>query len=194
MEIKEVKFLKSIVEFEREYNPLSAENNRKRIFFLWRSNVGKSSLINSLLWKKDLAYAWAKAWKTRSINIFLINNKYECMDFPWYWYAVWWVENRNKLRDMILNYLQDNEHKDLKIILIIDAYVWPTKLDEEIYDYITAKGFSMIIVLNKVDKTKQSELEKTLIKCEELFPETEKLLYSCRTGKYRNETLRLIFN
>lgn len=223
MEIKEVKFIKSIIEFEKELNPMGNKKDKPKIFFLWRSNVGKSSLINSLLGKKELAYSWAKAWKTRTINIFEVyiskidwwanlkenwfnskksdtktysnaSKKYECMDFPGYWYAVWDKENKLKLRDMILDYLEQNLHTNLKAVLIIDAFVGPTPLDDEIYWYLSEKWVNILLILNKADKTNQKELQETIKKVEFLFPETKYILYSCKTGKYRNDALIELFD
>ncbi len=193
MKISEVKFLKSMTSYEKEANPLHRDRSKEKILFLWRSNVWKSSTINSLLWVKELAYSWAKAWKTRTINVFEVNKKFECMDFPGYWFAVWWLENKLKLRDMVLDYLQSCEGDLLKIVLIMDADVWPTKLDDEIFRYVYDRGFPIYILLNKADKPKKMQLESNINKVEIMFPEIPYMLYSCKTHEYRPQALELLF-
>lgn len=192
MKISEIKFIKSVINFQKDYNPLK-EEKRTKIFFLWRSNVGKSSLINSLLWVKELAFSWAKAWKTKTINIFEVNKNFECLDFPGYGFAVWGKENKVILRDMILDYLENNLDRNIKAILIIDAFVWPTKEDIEIFEYLQEKWINTIVIANKIDKANQKDLNKTIKKIEEEFNIGEFLLYSCKTWKYRDSTLNYIF-
>lgn len=194
MEIKEVRFVKTVVKFESKISPLDNEKEKAKIFFLGRSNVGKSSIINSLLWEKELAYSGAKAWKTRTINIFRVNKTHECVDFPGYWFAVGGKENQIKLRDMILDYLEHNIYSNLKVVIIMDAFVGPTALDEEVYDYINERWVNILIVLNKVDKTNQKELEATKTKIKINFPAAKFILYSCKTDKYRKDALNEIFN
>lgn len=193
MEIKDVKFIKSIVEYEKEYSPLTKE--KKKIYFLGRSNVGKSSMINSALWWKEFAYSGARAGKTRTINIFEVNKKYECLDFPGYWFAVWSKWNKVNLRDMILDYLEKTEDKNAKAVLIIDAFVGPTDLDREIYDYLYEKWADILVIMNKVDKTNQKELEANKVKAISSFMNAHIILYSCRNDKkYRDNALKEIFN
>ena len=194
MEIKEVKFIKTVVKFESEISPLKDIKAKAKIFFLGRSNVGKSSMINSLLSKKELAYSGAKAWKTRTINIFWVNKTHECVDFPGYWFAVGGKENQIKLRDMILDYLEHNLYSNLKVVIIMDAFVGPTSQDIEVYDYINEKWVKILIVLNKVDKTNQKELEATKTKIKTNFPEAKFILYSSKTDKYRKDAIEEIFN
>lgn len=193
MKIQEVKFLKSITENEEDIFPLIDKNKKYQILFLGRSNVGKSSVISSLLWKKDLAHSSAKAWKTKTINIFEVNKDFQCLDFPWYWFARWNKENKDKLRDIILNYLQSNVSKNLKAVIILDAFVWPTVLDKEVFDYIDEKWTQILLILNKVDKVKRQELEKTILKVKEYFGNTKYIFYSCKTNNYREDSLKLVF-
>lgn len=195
MEIGEIKFIKSIIEDEidTERSPVSQVNNKFRLLFIWRSNVGKSSMINSLLWKKDLAFSSSKAWKTRTINIFSVNTKYECLDFPWYWFARQGKSEQTKFRDMILNFLQNSIWKNVKIVMIIDALVWPTSQDQEVFDYLNIKWANILIILNKVDKTTQKILQETKNIVERDFPQTSYIYYSCRNKKYKDFALNEIF-
>ena len=76
----------------------------------------------------------------------------------------------------------------------MDAFVGPTELDEEIYDYLTEKDIELLIVLNKVDKTNQKELNISLNKVKMNFPESDSIIYSSKTHKYRQEALSRIFD
>ncbi|MCK9272744.1 ribosome biogenesis GTP-binding protein YihA/YsxC [Candidatus Gracilibacteria bacterium] len=194
MEIKDVKFIKTVTKFESKISPLENDDKKAKIFFLGRSNVGKSSMINSLLGKKELAYSGAKAGKTRTINIFGVNKTHECVDFPGYGFAVGGKENQIKLRDMILDYLEGNIYSNLKVVIIIDAFVGPTSQDIEVFDYINEKGVKILIVLNKVDKTSQKELENTKSKIKVNFPQSKYILYSSKNDKYKKSAIEEIFN
>ncbi|MDD2487096.1 MAG: ribosome biogenesis GTP-binding protein YihA/YsxC [Candidatus Gracilibacteria bacterium] len=193
MEIKEIKFLQSVSDIQTEYSPLKNINNKFKMLFVGRSNVGKSSLINSLLGKKDLAFSSSKAGKTKKINIFSVNSTFECLDFPGYGYARGSKEDRLILRDMILDYLAKNINEKIKIVMVVDALVGPTPLDQEIFDYLNGKGANILIILNKVDKTTQKILEITKNKIEIGFPQTSYIYYSCKTNKYKDFALNEIF-
>jgi GTP-binding protein len=195
MRIEEVKFIKSVVELEKDFSPLkAAENNKKQVLLLWRSNVGKSSMINSLFANNHLAHASSKAWKTRTINIFEVNRHFECLDFPGYWYARWWKEDRETLRDMILDYLGKSVKTDIKVVMILDSQVGPTPQDMEVYDYIKEHWVNTLIILNKVDKVSQKELDDVKSKVKAMLFKSPFIVYSCKTNRYRDEALKEIFN
>jgi len=84
MKITSVEFKKSLVELTQEFHPTKDLIGKPQVFFLGRSNVGKSSMINALFNKKELARTSAQAGKTRTINVFEVNGKFECLDFPGY--------------------------------------------------------------------------------------------------------------
>jgi len=151
-------------------------------------------MINSVLWEKNLAFSWDKPGKTRLINIFEVNKKFKCLDFPGYWFAVGSKWNKINLRDMILDYLESNKHKFSKAVMVVDAFVWPTALDVEIYDYLSEKWEDILIILNKIDKANQKELSETRKKVEELFPDARYFLYSCKTRINREKLVDEIFS
>ena len=194
MKISSVKFLKSVVELAPEVSPVKNITILPQVFFLGRSNVGKSSLINSLFGKKDMARVSAQAGKTRTINIFEVNERYECLDFPGYGYARWGHDNMEQLRDMIIDYLEKNITKKVRIIQVIDAYVWPTPLDREVYDYLWSKNVDILLVLNKIDKTNQKQQEETRRAVEKDFATTPYVFYSCTSAaRYRDAALDAMF-
>jgi GTP-binding protein len=181
------------VEFEEEMSPMKREIKTTQIFFLWRSNVGKSSMINSLLGNKNLAFSSAKAGKTRTINFFKVNKQFVCLDFPGYGYARGWKENREALRDMILEYIEKTMNDKTKIVMILDSFVWPTDQDLEVFSWLRDKIKDITVVLNKVDKITQKELEASKKKLSEILGDVPFVIYSCKTNKYRDEALKSIF-
>jgi GTP-binding protein len=132
MKITSVVFKKSVVELVTEFSPIRDLTPKPQVFFLGRSNVGKSSMINSLFGKSELARVSAQAGKTRTINFFEVNERYECLDFPGYGYARGGKQNTERLRNMIVDYLEKNLAHHVRTVVIVDAYVGPTAIDEEI--------------------------------------------------------------
>lgn len=193
MRITDIHFLRSVVELAPELSPVKNIKFVPQIFFLGRSNVGKSSLINSLFGRKEMARSSAQAGKTRTINIFSVNERYECFDFPGYGYARGGKQNTERLRDMIVDYLEKNLAHHVRAVVIIDAYVGPTALDEEVLAYLQERKADILIVANKADKTNQSELSATRAKLEALIPAVSYVFYSCHEKKFQEGVLERIF-
>jgi GTP-binding protein len=193
MKITSVRFTKSVVELVQEISPIKEIKTNPQVFFLGRSNVGKSSLINSLFGKNGIARVSAQAGKTQTINFFEVNEKYECLDFPGYGYARGGQNNMERLRDIIMDYLDKNINHRVRIIQVIDAYVGPTDLDREVYGYLWSRGVDILLILNKADKTNQRELEETKRKVETDFATTPYILYSCTNSKFQDGALDAIF-
>lgn len=140
-----------------------------------------------------MARVSAQAGKTRTINFFEVNEKYECLDFPGYGYARGWQDNMERLRDVIVDYLDKNINHSVRIVQVIDAYVGPTDLDREVYGYLWGKWADILLVLNKADKANQKELEETKKKISVDFSGTPYILYSCTDRKYQDAALDTIF-
>ena len=137
------------------------EIEETEIAFAGRSNVGKSSLINSLLNRKNLARTSSSPGKTVTINFYLINNEFYLVDLPGYGYAKASETERAKWGKMIEKYLKTRENLKL-IVLLIDIRHAPTKDDIMMYDFIVASGFQPVIVATKLDKIKRSQRDKQL--------------------------------
>jgi GTP-binding protein len=137
------------------------EYDKPEIAFAGRSNVGKSSLINSLLNRKNLARTSSSPGKTVTINFYDINNEFYLVDLPGYGYAKASEAERIKWGKMIEKYLKKRDTL-AAIILLVDIRHAPTKDDVMMYNFIRKNGFTPIIVATKLDKIKRSMRDKQL--------------------------------
>ncbi len=161
MKITSAKFIKGIVGPNQFLEP-----NIPQIAFVGRSNVGKSSLINSLTHQKDLAITSSFPGRTQQVNVFLINESVYFMDLPGYGFAKASLVERARIQQLIYWYLLESEHDQRLIVLIIDANIGPTENDLEMLHYLRAKGKNIVIVANKIDKMKKSHQRNELQKIE----------------------------
>lgn len=157
MKIKSAKFIKSIVGEDE-----ILEDGKPQVAFIGRSNVGKSAVINSLVNSKTLARSSSTAGRTKEINLFLINNLFYLVDLPGYGYAKASLEDRENLRRLIYWYLLYSEVPHKKVVLIIDAKVGPTEYDLEMLRRLEDREKDIVVIANKIDKLKNSELKKQL--------------------------------
>ena len=150
--------------------------NFPEFVFLGRSNVGKSSTINAILNRKNLAQTSSKPGKTICLNFYLVDNKYYFVDVPGYGYAKRSESMQFKFGKYIEEYLINNPN--LKIaFLLIDTYVGPTEDDILMYDYLKYLGLQIKIIATKADKVgttklysyKNAIIEKLNINEEDLF-------------------------
>ena len=130
-----------------------------QIAFAGRSNVGKSSMINCLLGKKNLARISSSPGKTRSINFLLINSRFYFVDLPGYGYAKISKTEKQRWKLLTESYLVDN-HNLKALIHIIDSRIGLTTLDKEMIAFTAQIQLNAIIVATKVDKLNQSERVK----------------------------------
>ncbi|MFN0279797.1 MAG: ribosome biogenesis GTP-binding protein YihA/YsxC [Pyrinomonadaceae bacterium] len=158
------------------------------IAFLGRSNVGKSSLINSLLLRKSLARTSNTPGRTQSINFFLINEQFYFADLPGYGYARVSKEMRLDWRKMAEEYLADRD--ELKLcIQLIDARHGATPLDVQLNEWLEHHGKPHLIVATKSDKLSNNELRKSMASVEKQLTGTKVLAYSAQSGRGREELL-----
>lgn len=147
--------LEKVAVLEKQY-PLS---NLPEFAFAGRSNVGKSSFINAMLNRKNLARTSSTPGKTRTINFYKVNDSLRLVDLPGYGYAKVAKTEKEKWAGIINRYLENRENL-LETILLVDIRHEPTDLDKQMYDYIIDSGFSGIVIATKKDKIKKSQLEK----------------------------------
>ncbi|MDE6025596.1 MAG: ribosome biogenesis GTP-binding protein YihA/YsxC [Lachnospiraceae bacterium] len=137
------------------------DNMMPEIAFAGKSNVGKSSLINGLLNRKALARTSQSPGKTQTINFYNINKSLYFVDLPGYGYAKVSQEIRNKWGKMIERYLHTSNQLRV-IFLLIDIRHAPGENDKTMYDWISANGYTPIIICTKLDKIKRNQQAKNI--------------------------------
>ena len=135
------------------------ENDKPEIAFAGKSNVGKSSLINALMYRKSYARTSSTPGKTQTINFYNINEMLYLVDLPGYGYAKAPVKEKEQWGKLINRYL--NTSKQLKaVFLLIDIRHKPGNHDKMMVEWIIASGFCPIIIATKLDKLKRSQVAK----------------------------------
>ena len=161
------------------------------ISFLGRSNVGKSSLLNSLLSRKGLARTSNTPGRTQSINFFLINESFYFTDLPGYGYARVSKMMRKDWGIMAEEYLAKRRELVLSIQLV-DSRHLPTELDQQLNEWLIYHQKKHIVVATKADKLSQNKLKKSLDEIKKILPESKIITYSSVTGKGKDEVWREI--
>ncbi len=136
-------------------------NTMPKFAFAGRSNVGKSSVINRLLNRKQLAKVGSTPGKTIHVNYFQIDGKLYFVDLPGYGFAKVSQAERDRWAKLMENFFADPLAYDFGV-LIVDARHKPTADDVRMADYFKASGKEFVVVANKLDKLKKSELEPSL--------------------------------
>lgn len=170
------------------------ENTLPEIAFAGKSNVGKSSLINTLMNRKSYARISATPGKTQTINFYNINQELYLVDLPGYGYAKVSEQEKKKWGRMVENYLHGS--KQLRaVFLLIDIRHDPSANDKMMYDWIVSKGYRPIIIATKLDKIKRSQKEKHLKAIRQgigVLPETEIVPFSALSKQGRDEIWELM--
>lgn len=165
------------------------------IILCGRSNVGKSSFINSLFNRKDLAKVSSTPGKTRSINYYLIDDAFYIVDLPGYGFARTSKKEREFWGHIISDYMKRADQ--IKLALhFIDSRHHPTDLDIQFNEFLNTTTIPYFFILSKTDKLKQSEYHKAGKLLKEYFPEISFgdniLFYSSVKKNGRKEVLKLI--
>lgn len=137
-------------------------DNMPQFAFAGRSNVGKSSVINRLVNRKNLAYVGASPGKTTQINYFLIDQKAYLVDLPGYGYAKVSKAEKERWGRLMESYFQEGYQFLTAGVLIVDIRHKPTADDVTMHNWFRETGCPEIIVANKLDKLKKSQVEPAL--------------------------------
>ena len=165
MKLSDVKFYKSVALGTDEV----MFDDKSEVIFVWRSNVGKSSIMNALFEKKDLVKTSSRPWKTTTANIFTIANKYYMTDLPGYGFAKLGKNMKEALDGLISWYLEERTTHIKKVVILIDSKLWAQQTDLDMYKYILDLELPVTIVLSKIDKIWKNELNKSLAHAREMF-------------------------
>ncbi|MCS6804026.1 MAG: ribosome biogenesis GTP-binding protein YihA/YsxC [Acidobacteriota bacterium] len=156
------------------------KDRRPEITLLGRSNVGKSSVLNSLLNRRSLARIGSTPGRTRSINFYLVNQMFYMVDLPGYGYANVSEAQRRWWRALIEAYL--NERSQIALaVLVIDARHEPTLLDMQMRDWLISASLPYVVALTKADKLSRQEIARSTSRACQVFPNVTVVPYSART-------------
>ena len=180
MKIVDAQFVKSA--FERRH---WTTDGLPEIAFLGRSNVGKSSLLNSLLQRKSLARTSNTPGRTQSINYFRVNDSFYFVDLPGYGFAKVSKAMRTDWGKMAEDYLSAREELVLAIQLV-DSRHEPSALDRQLHEWLVYRERPHLIVATKSDKLSKTQLAKQVKMIESTFPGTTVLPFSSETGSGRD--------
>ncbi|GAA0123036.1 MAG: ribosome biogenesis GTP-binding protein YihA/YsxC [Clostridium argentinense] len=155
MEIKQSEFTISAVKPDQY-----PTDNKIEFAFVGRSNVGKSSLINTLTNRRKLVKVSGTPGKTRLINFFMINNGFYFVDLPGYGYAKVSKSEKASWGQMMEKYLVKRPQLK-KVVLLVDSRHKPTNDDISMYEWIKHYGYGVVVVATKKDKLTKNELFKS---------------------------------
>ena len=182
MKILKAEFTKSVIG-----DDYGLKDNLPHIAFFGRSNVGKSSVINSLVGRKNLVKTSKTPGKTRVANFFRINDSFYLVDFPGYGYAKRSIAERNKMIKRTLWYVEFSNARPKAVFLIIDVNVGLTALDRDMIKILEANKHQVVIVANKIDKLSKGAAGEQLSSIQEEARDIPVLGYSAKTNEGKDE-------
>lgn len=187
MKIKKAAFIKSAALKDQYIN-----DDKPQIVLLGRSNVGKSSFINSLVNMKKLARASSEPGKTQTANYYLINDMFYIVDMPGYGYAKTSKKIKAKFGGIIESYLLN--YHPVAVMLLTDIRHEPTENDILMYEWLKYNGYEPYIILTKADKISKNETTINSKKAKQVFSDLqyEPVIYSSHNNMGREQTLNKI--
>ena len=188
MKVTSTEFIKSA--FKEDDWP---RDERPEIAFMGRSNVGKSSLLTSLLRVQGLARISSTPGRPQSLNFCLINGAFRFVDLPGFGYARVPKNIKATWGEMVESYLAKRSQLVLSI-QIVDSRHEPTKLDLQLHEWLKYTAKPRLIVATKSDKLSNNELRESMERAKRVFGEESVIAYSARTGRGRDDVWRAIEN
>ena len=163
-----------------------------QIAFVGRSNVGKSSLINSLVHQKKLARSSKAPGKTKYLDFFLIDNKFYFVDFPGYGFAHRSADQREHFRKLMMWYFEYSDVKRRMVVHIVDSVVGIMEFDTQMIEYLSKLGIDFVIVANKIDKLNHEQRIKNIEAIQKSCIDHQVIPYSAVTNEGRAALLIVI--
>jgi GTP-binding protein len=158
-------------------------DGKAEVAFVGRSNVGKSSLLNRLLGRKALARISSTPGRTRSVNYFLVNDRYYFVDLPGYGYAKTARKERESWGDLVDRYFRRALPRGGHVVQLIDAKVGATALDVEAWEYLRDLGASPVVVATKVDRLPSGRRAAAVAAAREALAGSDPIPVSARSGE-----------
>lgn len=180
MKIQSAEFIKGVIQDRYQ----GIDTTLPQVVFYGRSNAGKSSTINAVAGRKALARTSHTPGRTREINFFLMDHAWYLVDMPGYGYARLSHKERATLQYLIKWFITET-HADARLsVLIIDSKIGLTESDREILDLLMSQNERVIILMNKIDRLKQSELAHSIKRvAQDVPPLVTVIPFSAKTKK-----------
>lgn len=159
-----------------------------------RSNVGKSSFINTLVGRKNIAYTSGKPGKTQTLNFYCVNNNFYLVDVPGYGYAAVNKKTQEKFGKMIEEYLEKRDEL-IRVFMLVDFRHKPTEDDKLMYNFLKYYNIPVTVIATKVDKVGSSKIEKNkkiILDTLDLVVGDDLVLFSSITKLGRDSILKKI--
>lgn len=191
MKITEVELKISAV--RRSQYP-EAEKPLPEFMLVGRSNVGKSSFINTIVGRKNIARISSKPGKTQTLNFYLANNSFYLVDVPGYGYAAVDKKTQEKFGKMIEEYLEKREQMK-RVFMLIDFRHKPTEDDVLMYNFLKYYNIPVTIIATKVDKigsSKKEQCKKEILSTLDLVVGDDLILFSSVTKLGKEQVLTKI--
>ena len=172
------------------------QGNKPEFLLVGRSNVGKSSFINTLLNQKNLARISSRPGKTQTLNFYLVNDNFYLIDVPGYGYASVNHEQQKKMGLMIEEYLEKREEMK-RVFMLVDFRMKPTENDVLMYQFLKYYNIPVTLVLTKADKVSTSKKERNLKVIKDtinLAVGDDLVLFSSVTKQGKDEILKILEN
>lgn len=186
MNFTNIYFVKSVAKLSEVPKPHFPE-----IAFIGRSNVGKSSMINTIFNRRNLAKISSTPGKTRLINYFILDDQLYIVDLPGYGYTKKFDEKSKNWKQLIEAYLSQNERLS-NVFLLIDCRHDLMALDKIMIEWLKYYKISFRMVLTKSDKLSNNKFSRQLNKISRSFPDNSLIPFSAKSGQGREEIQGII--
>ena len=169
------------------------DDNLPEFLLVGRSNVGKSSFINTIIDRKNYAHTSSKPGKTQTLNFYMINKKFYLVDVPGYGYAAVSQDRQKKFGVMIEDYLKNRPNLS-QVFMLVDYRHKPTEDDVLMYEFLKFYNLKIQVIATKFDKVKKSAREKQnkLIKDTLKLESEDFITFSTVSKKGKDEVLEVI--
>lgn len=168
--LKNMKFKTSVFTQSQLFN-----TELNQIVLVGKSNVGKSSFINTLANQKALAKVGQKPGKTKSINFYNVNNDFYLVDLPGYGYSTMTKQEKANTSKLIEKYINNN-NSITHIFFLIDIRHTPTANDRQMYEWLLAKNIPFTIIATKADKIAKTKIDEYLLNITKTLFASEKII------------------
>lgn len=180
MKVKEAQFIKGVTKWDA-----MPRDGRPEVAFMGRSNVGKSSLINTLLHRKNLARTSKRPGKTQEFNFYLVNRRFYLVDLPGFGFARVSKKKRERWATFIEEYL--NERVALEAIVhLVDSRHPPTDLDIDLIDFMRGHEVPYLIALTKADKLSNNQRSQSMARIKRMLDEVGRAVPIIPTSSVEN--------